>query len=185
MNEYLQALEHALGRMSAGEKAEIASDFREHFLAGRAAGKTDAEIAAGLGDPVQVGRMYRAENAVAGLQTANRPQNVLRMLGAVLRYKLLGGLGIACLYAAALILALTLFVLALSILALGAASLAYGIMVLTKGYALYALLGAFLTLSFVSLGLLGFRGSTAFWRATLGQMPRAARRLMRIRGSEV
>lgn len=184
MNKYLEKLEHALGRMSAAEKAEILSDFREHFLAGRAAGKADAEIAAGLGDPVQVGRMYRAESAVEGLQTSNGPRNVLRMLGATLRYKLLGGLAIACLYTAALIVALTLFILALTILAVGAVSLVYGVMVLTKGYTLYTLLGAFLTLSFVSLGLLGFRGGAAFWRATLGQMPHAARRLMHMGRNE-
>ena len=95
MNDYLEKLGRALGRMSAGEREEILADFREHFLAAHAAGKTDAQIAAGLGDPQQVGRMYRAEHAVEGAQRAGGLKSVLRMLGAVARYKLLGGLLIA------------------------------------------------------------------------------------------
>jgi uncharacterized membrane protein len=50
MNEFLDKLSGALGSMSAAQKKEILADYREHFEAGLADGKSEAEIARALGD---------------------------------------------------------------------------------------------------------------------------------------
>ncbi len=181
MNEFLELLEKALERMSAEQKQDILSDYREHFEAGRLKGKSDAAIAAALGDPRQLGRMFTADRAVERAQRASGIKSVLHMLGAIARYQLLGGLVMACLYLAALCVLIPLFLTALSLIAIGAATLVYGIIVLAKGEFLYALLGVFLTLLFVSGGLLGLRGLTALWRTTIGRLPYAAERLMHLK----
>ncbi|MEL7610704.1 MAG: DUF1700 domain-containing protein [Bacillota bacterium] len=180
MNEYLEQLEKALGRIKAADKQDILADFREHFVEARAAGRKDAEIAKDLGDPRQVGRMFTAKRAVEGAEDSGGIGNVLRMLGAVARYKLLGGLLIICLYLIALCLALGFAAASIAILACSAASLVYAVMVFSKASALYPLLGAFLTILFLSLGLIGLRGCGALWRGTVGRLPGVAKRLMRI-----
>ena len=181
MNEYLEQLEKALGRMKAAEKQDILSDFQEHFQEARAAGKADPEIAKDLGDPKQLGRMFTAKRAVEGVQDSGGIGNIFRMLGAILRYKLLGGLLIACLYLIALCLAISFVAASIAILACGAVSLVYAVMVFSKGTALYPLLGAFLTILFVSLGLIGMRGCGAFWRCSIGKLPGAAKHLMHVK----
>lgn len=180
MNEFLEKLSHALGRMSAAQKQEILADYREHFEAGIAAGKTEAEIAAALGDPKQLGRMFKADRAVENAQHSAGVLSVLNMLGAIARYQLLGGLIMFCLYAAAVCTLLALFATAVSVIAAGAACFAYGIMVLARGYAWYAVLAGFLTLLFASGGALGFRGCVSLWRVSVGRLPVLAKRLMRI-----
>ncbi len=178
MNEFLKSLEKALRSMSAEQKQDILADYREHFEAGRLAGKTDAAIATALGDPKQLGRMFTADRAVERAQRANGVNSVLHMLGAIARYQLLGGLTMGCLYLAALCVLISLFAAALSLIAAGAATLVYGVLMLIKADVLYALLGVFLTLVFASGGLLGWRGCAALWRMTVGRLPDAAQRLM-------
>ena len=179
MNEFLELLAKALGRMSAEQKQDILSDYREHFEAGRLAGKSDTEIALALGDPKQLGRLFTADRAVERAQRANGIKSVLHMLGAIARYQLLGGLMMGCLYLTALCVLIPLFAAALSLIGIGAAALVYGFIVLGRGAVLYALLGVFLTLLFVSVGLLGLRGCARLWRMSFGRLPYAAERLMR------
>ena len=184
MNEFLELLEKALGRMSAEQKQDILSDYREHFEAGRLKGKSDAAIAAALGDPRQLGRMFTADRAVEGAQRANGVKSVLRMLGAIARYQLLGGLVMACLYFLALCVLIPLFATAFGLIAVGAAAFLYGVIVAAKGYMLYALLGAFLALLFASSGLLGLNGCTALWRKSIVRLPHVAEQLMRTKRKE-
>ena len=184
MNEFLELLSKALGRMSAEQKQDILADYQEHFEAGRLSGKTDAAIAAALGDPTQLGRMFTADRAVERAQRANGVRSVLHMIGAIARYQLLGGLVMGCLYLTALCVLLSLFATAFSLIAAGAATLAYGVLMLIKADILYALLGVFLTMVFASGGLIGWRGCVSLWRMTIGRLPYAAERLMRAKRKE-
>ncbi|HWR23976.1 MAG TPA: DUF1700 domain-containing protein [Feifaniaceae bacterium] len=179
MNEFLDLLSKALGRMSAEQKEDILSDYREHFDAGRRKGKSDAAIAAALGDPRQLGRMFTADRAVERAQRASGINSVLHMLGAIARYQLLGGLVMGCLYLAALCVLITLFAAAFALVAAGTAALAYMVFMLIKADMIYAPLGGSLTLMFVSAGLLSTRGCAALWRRTIGRLPYMAERLMR------
>ncbi len=178
MNEFLEKLSAELGAMSADQKNDILADYREHFEAGKADGKSEAEIARSLGDPKQIGRMYHADYAVERAKSSMGITNVLRMLGAVVRYQMLGGLVMVCLYIVAVSVLLTFFATAISILAVASAVLASGIVVLIRGYQIYALLAGFLTLFFFSMGILGFRGSAGLWKSTVSRLPLLAARLM-------
>ncbi|MEL7604337.1 MAG: DUF1700 domain-containing protein [Bacillota bacterium] len=178
MNEFLDKLSGALGSMSAAQKKEILADYREHFEAGLADGKSEEEIARALGDPKQIGRMYQADYAVERAKSSTGFQNVLRMLGAVARYQLLGGLTMVCLYLIGVSVLVSLFAAAAGILAVAAAILACCIVVLIRGYQMYALLAGFLTLFFFSFGLLGCRGSAGLWKRTISRFPVLAERLM-------
>ena len=179
MNEFLEKLSGALGSMSAAQKKEILADYSEHFEAGLADGKSEAEIARALGDPKQIGHMYQADYAVERAKSSTGIRNVLRMLGAVARYQLLGGLIMACLYLIAVSVTVSLFSAAVGILAVAAAVLAYCIVVLIRGYQMYALMAGFLTLFFFSFGLLGCHGTSGLWKRTVSKLPLLAGRLMR------
>lgn len=181
MNEFLELLTKALGRMSAEQKQDILADYREHFEAGRLAGKTDAAITVALGDPTQLGRMFTADRAVERAQRANGVRSVLHMIGAIARYQLLGGFIMACLYFVALCILIPLFLAAFALICVGAVTFVYGVTVLSKGDMLFALLGVFLTLTFVSSGLLSIRGLAVLWRSTFGRLPYAAERLMHVK----
>jgi uncharacterized membrane protein len=54
--EYLAELEKRLAALGAEERAELLADYEAHFEHGRAAGRTDEEIARRLGPPQAVAR---------------------------------------------------------------------------------------------------------------------------------
>ena len=56
--EYLSAIRKELSSLSESEVNDIVRDFDEHFEVGLSQGKTEHEISAELGDPVQVARTY-------------------------------------------------------------------------------------------------------------------------------
>ena len=56
--EFLTALDQYLVTMSASEKADIISDYEEHFRVGLENGKTESEIAASLGSPYDVANQF-------------------------------------------------------------------------------------------------------------------------------
>ena len=56
--EFLTALTQYLVTLSAEEKADIISDYEEHFRVGLENGKTEAEIAAALGSPYDVASQF-------------------------------------------------------------------------------------------------------------------------------
>lgn len=56
--EFLTALNQYLVTLSAEEKADIISDYEEHFRVGLENGKTEAEIAAALGSPYDVAAQF-------------------------------------------------------------------------------------------------------------------------------
>ncbi len=56
--EFLTALNQYLVTLSAEEKADIISDYEEHFRVGLENGKTEAEISAALGSPYDVAAQF-------------------------------------------------------------------------------------------------------------------------------
>ena len=56
--EFLTALDQYLVTMSASEKADIISDYEEHFRVGLENGKTESEIATSLGSPYDVANQF-------------------------------------------------------------------------------------------------------------------------------
>ena len=56
--EYIAALDQYLVTMSASEKADILSDYEEHFRVGLENGKTESQIAASLGSPYDVANQF-------------------------------------------------------------------------------------------------------------------------------
>lgn len=62
--EYLRQLGRALSALPDLERTEILADYEEHFRMGIADGRTEADIASGLGDPRSIGREYAAISLV-------------------------------------------------------------------------------------------------------------------------
>ncbi len=68
--EYLKTLETALQtRMGQQEVNEVIRDYAEYFAEGARQGKSDEEIAANLGDPIEVARQVIAESQEVNRQT--------------------------------------------------------------------------------------------------------------------
>ncbi len=57
--EYLNKLKSELGSMAYNDVTEILNDIEDHFAAGTLAGKTEEEIAEGLGNPVELAKEYK------------------------------------------------------------------------------------------------------------------------------
>ena len=56
--EYLDSLSGELGTMSYNDVKEIIAEIEEHFEGGKLAGKSEEEIAAGLGSPKELAAAY-------------------------------------------------------------------------------------------------------------------------------
>ena len=52
---FLSRLKDGLAGLPKDELAEIMGDYESHFAEGQAAGRSDADIEAALGDPARVG----------------------------------------------------------------------------------------------------------------------------------
>lgn len=179
MNEFLEAFSASLKHMRADEKEDILQDFREHFEIGKANGKTERDIADELGDPRQLARMYSAESAANRVVESRGFKNTLRMLGAIISYKIGGGLLIILLYFVCLSLTFMLFAFAIALMFGGAGCVAMLVLELTRSYYIFALLAFFGTLLFTCGGLLWWRGTAKLWSVTILKLPFAAKRVMR------
>ncbi len=62
-NEFMTALYQALSGLSEAERADIMSDYEEHFRMGAASGKSEQEIAESLGSPNDVAAQFMNEDA--------------------------------------------------------------------------------------------------------------------------
>jgi uncharacterized membrane protein len=180
MNEFLRVLEKALLGMDAKQKAEILSDYQEHFSLGIATGKTEEEIARSLGDPVQLANMYT---------TAHRARqggfaDALRMLGAALSFRVGGGLLMGTIYFACFGCIALLYVTAASLIVASVGCIVFTGMELARGYGAFTALSAFAALLFASCGLLWISGDTKMWKACATRLPLLARRIMKLRGAK-
>lgn len=63
-DDYLTQLGRALSSLPDSEQRDILADYEEHFRMGVKDGRTESDIAAGLGDPRALGREYAALSLV-------------------------------------------------------------------------------------------------------------------------
>ena len=78
--EFMGRLRRGLVGTPTSAAADIASDYETHFEDGAAAGRSEAEVAAALGDPDRLARELRAE---AGAQRWHQEKNPSAAAGAV------------------------------------------------------------------------------------------------------
>lgn len=83
--EYLGTLENILSPIPVSEREELLKDFREHFIEGKRAGKTEESIAKDLGDPDKIARLilaeYRLDNAEKRTGKANVGATIINVVG--------------------------------------------------------------------------------------------------------
>ncbi len=73
--QFLNTLRRRLTGMNADEVEDVIEDYRGHFADGLAAGRSEAEIAAALGDPIRLARELRAEAGVRRWESNRTPSN--------------------------------------------------------------------------------------------------------------
>ena len=89
--EFIARLRSGLVGMPAAAAAEIVADYETHFADGAAAGRTEEEVAAALGQPDRLARELKAE---AGIQRWRQEQNPSAATGAILAVLGLGAIDI-------------------------------------------------------------------------------------------
>lgn len=83
--EWIDQLHEKLRSQGLHDTAEILADYEEHFIAGVGTGKTEADIAAKLGDPDLVARAHKAEALVTKSPLTGRDPDMGNVLRATLR----------------------------------------------------------------------------------------------------
>ena len=150
--EFMGRLRRGLVGMPTAAAADIASDYETHFEDGAAAGRSEAEVAAALGDPDRLARELRAE---AGAQRWHQEKNPSAAAAAVFAVLGLGAIDILILLPALMGLAGVLFGMLIACLAVffaGGAAFAVGPFVGMPGGPVAAVL--------VGVGLMA--GATSF-----------------------
>ncbi len=89
--EFMARLKKGLAGLSLSSAAEIVADYDVHFDDGIAAGRTEAEVAAALGDPDRLARELKAE---AGAVRWHQEKNPSAAAGAVFAVLGLGAIDI-------------------------------------------------------------------------------------------
>ena len=107
---FLNRLREGLRDMPAGAADDIIADYEAHFAEGEAAGRTEAEVAAALGDP---GRLARELKAEAGLKQWEARRNPSAAANAVFAVLGLGAIDVLILLPILLSIAGTLFAFAI------------------------------------------------------------------------
>jgi uncharacterized membrane protein len=124
--EFLARLKQGLVGLPMTTAAEIAADYEAHFEDGLQAGRSEAEIAAALGDPDRLARELRAE---AGARRWGQEQTASSAAGAIFAILGLGAIDILVL----LPIVLPLFGTLLAMLVAGVAMFVGGGLVLAVG----------------------------------------------------
>jgi uncharacterized membrane protein len=82
---FMARLREGLRGLPVQTQADIVADYDRHFAEGAAAGRSEAEVAAALGDPTRLARELRAEAGVKRWQEERNPSSggaaVLAVLG--------------------------------------------------------------------------------------------------------
>jgi len=180
MNEFLKTLARFLKHMNAQQRQDIIDDYREHFEAGLEAGKTEQEVAAALGDPIQLAKMHTMQNTSMTAHESKSFGDTIHMIGAALSYKAGGGILVGCLYFVCLSGLVILYAMAVGLALIGVGCIVLMAAEISASYLSYAVLALFTAIVFSSGGLLMLKGSTKLWKLSLGRMPLLAQRVMRI-----
>ena len=81
--EFIRQLQEALSRLPERERQEILDDYREYFRDGAEAGRSEADIAAGLGDPRQLARELAARHHIQQWESRKSFGNLFAVVGAI------------------------------------------------------------------------------------------------------
>jgi uncharacterized membrane protein len=121
--QFINRLRSGLSGLPAATINEIAADYESHFADGAAAGRSEVEVAAALGDPDRHAREIRAE---AGLKRWESERNPSAAAGAVFAVLGLGAIDILILLPILLSIGGTLFGFAIAAIAcLGAGAVVF------------------------------------------------------------
>jgi uncharacterized membrane protein len=83
-SEFLTKLKAGLLGMPASAIADIVSDYETHFADAAAAGRSEQEVAAALGDPTRLARELKAEQGLKAWQETRTPSTAVTAVFAVL-----------------------------------------------------------------------------------------------------
>ncbi len=83
-HEFMSQLDAALGDVSPEDRKEILYDYQEHFSIGLSQGKSEDEISAHLGDPIFIGRQYKAEHFIRHAESNKSMGNMMKAILAAL-----------------------------------------------------------------------------------------------------
>src|SRR5262245_65450870 len=78
--EFLETLRRRLAGLPPSEIDELVGDYATHFADGMAAGRSEADIARALGDPMRLARELRAEAGFRRWEQARTPANFVAVL---------------------------------------------------------------------------------------------------------
>jgi uncharacterized membrane protein len=81
--EFIEQLQDALSRLPEDERQDIIADYQEYFRDGLAAGRSEADIAAALGDPYQLARELMARHHMARWENRKSFGNLFAVVGAI------------------------------------------------------------------------------------------------------
>jgi uncharacterized membrane protein len=79
-HEFLDTLRRRLAGLPQAEIDDVIADYATHFAEGLAAGRSEADIADALGDPLRLARELRAEAGFRRWEEARTPANFLGVL---------------------------------------------------------------------------------------------------------
>jgi uncharacterized membrane protein len=82
--EFIARLRAGLAGLPAQAQTDIAADYEAHFTEGAAAGRSEADIAAALGDPDRLARELRTEAGAKRWQAERNPEAAAAAVFAVL-----------------------------------------------------------------------------------------------------
>jgi uncharacterized membrane protein len=140
---YIQTLKEGLKGLSVTAQSEVLADTEAHFAAGLEAGRTEEEIAKGLGDPARLAREIRAEEGLKRWEMDKTPSSAVTAIIALIG---LGALDILILLPLLISIAgtlISLIVLAFIGFAVGGFIFAIGGFLSLPGGIAAALLGGF------------------------------------------
>src|SRR5579862_7631223 len=75
---FLSRLKDGLDGMPRDELADVMADYESHFAEAKAAGRSDADVEAALGDPARLAKELRAEAGLKSWEEKRSPGNFLR-----------------------------------------------------------------------------------------------------------
>jgi uncharacterized membrane protein len=79
-SQFLDTLRRRLAGLPQAEIDDLIADYATHFAEGMAAGRSEAEIAEALGDPLRLARELRAEAGFRRWEEARTPTNFFAVL---------------------------------------------------------------------------------------------------------
>ena len=82
--EFLTRLKRALAGLPAAQIADIVADYEAHFDEAQAAGRSESEVAAALGEPERLAREQRAEQGVKRWEETKNPSAAAGAIFAIL-----------------------------------------------------------------------------------------------------